>query len=376
MKQRTSQAPAFSNFEHYMISFLANRNPQEEIRGDSLELFFFSKTGNGDSFIERLLSIRKSCIFAEKKETMKPIHIAFSGIGAVGGYYGGRLAAAYQNSAQANLYFFARGRNLEAIRQEGLIIHNGDETILCHPTLSTDYASQLPPLDYLFCCTKGYDLSDNLMQLKPAIHAGTVIIPLLNGANISEQVAELFPQNQVWQGCVYIGARLLAPGVITKFSAKERFFFGSSDGDKEQQEALLQLLLPAGINAFNPDEIDLRIWKKFVMISTAATITSYYDLTIDKVIEQHYDEFLQLGEELRLIATAKGIHLPDDIATSSIETQKMMPAGSTTSMHADFQKGGRTELESLTGYVVRCGEELGVATPLYNKMYERLRKRR
>lgn len=306
---------------------------------------------------------------------MKAIHIAFSGIGAVGGYYGGRLAATYQHSEEVNVFFFARGRNLEAIRQKGLIIHNGEETIQCRPTLATDDAIQLPQLDYLFCCTKGYDLADNLKQLKPAIHHETVIIPLLNGANIHEQVAELFPENRVWQGCVYIGARLQEPGVITKFSAKERFFFGSSDGVKREQATLLHHLLYAGINAFNPDDINLRIWKKFLMISTAATITAYYDRPIDEVIAQHNDDFLTLGEELRQIAMAKGIHLPEDIAQTSIETQKMMPAGSTTSMHADFQKGGRTELESLTGYVVRCAEELGVAAPFYNRMYKELRGR-
>ena len=50
----------------------------------------------------------------------------------------------------------------------------------------------------------------------------------------------------------------------------------------------------------------------------------------------------------------------------------MMPPGSTTSMHTDFKNSKPTELESLTGYVIRLGEQLGIATPTYRRMYEKL----
>ena len=67
-----------------------------------------------------------------------------------------------------------------------------------------------------------------------------------------------------------------------------------------------------------------------------------------------------------------GVCLPDDIVYTSIETQKMMPAGSTTSMHSDFLAGKKTELETLTGYVIRQAEKLGVDVPTYRFMYNGL----
>ena len=84
----------------------------------------------------------------------------------------------------------------------------------------------------------------------------------------------------------------------------------------------------ARLNAFNPADIDLRIWKKFFMISTAATATSFFNQPIDEVLAQHIDLFIALGTELKSVAEAMGVRLPDDIVYTSIETQKMMPTGS------------------------------------------------
>lgn len=303
---------------------------------------------------------------------MSKIKIAFSGIGAVGGYYGGTLAAFYEKSSEVDVFFIARGENLRVIRENGLEIKKSYKKILAKPTLATDNPAEIGPVDYLFCCTKSYDLEDNIRQLSPVIGPDTVIIPLLNGAEISEQIQKILPDNKVWKGCVYIGARLVSPGYIEKFSLKDRLFFGLNKKDKEQQVKLRSLLNNARIFVTNPDDIDIEIWKKFFMISPAATITSYFNATINEVISDHMDLFIALGYELKSVAEAKGIQLPEDIVFSSIQAQKMMPGNSTTSMHSDFKNGNRTEIETLTGYVIREADALGIEVPTYKFMYKGL----
>ena len=303
---------------------------------------------------------------------MAKLRIAFSGIGAVGGYYGGMVAARYQGTIKADIFFIARGENLKAIRENGLQMQLGIRTIHTAPALATDNPAEIGPVDYLFCCTKSYDLEENIQQLKPVIGPETVIIPLLNGLDIEERIHNILPEQEVWKGCVYIGSRLTEPGVIEKFSLKERIFFGNKDANKDKQTELLKLLMYARLNAFNPADIDLRIWKKFFMISTAATDTSFFNQPIDEVLAQHIDLFIALGTELKSVAEAMGVRLPDDIVYTSIEMQKMMPAGSTTSMHSDFLAGKKTELETLTGYVIRQAEKLGVDVPTYRFMYNGL----
>lgn len=306
---------------------------------------------------------------------MSTIKIAISGIGAVGGYYGGMLARRYQDSSEVDIYFVSRGENMKVIKKNGLQIKDVNSNFVVFPKLITDKPEEIGVVDFLLCCTKSYDLKENLSNLKALIGKDTIIVPFLNGADITEQIEAILPANQVWQGCVYIGSRLIEPGVVHKFSSKERLFFGSESGNKQQQELLLKLLLDAGINAFNPEDITLRIWKKFFMISTAATITSYYDKPIDEVIREHYDTFRDLCVELKNVATAKGIPLAEDIIETTLETQKMMPPGSITSMHNDFKQGKNTELENLTGYVVREAKMLNIDAPNYNTMYNSLLKR-
>lgn len=303
---------------------------------------------------------------------MSAIKIAISGIGAVGGYYGGMLADHFKDSSEVELFFISRGENLKVIKEKGLKIESGNKVIVANPRMATDKPEEVGEADYLLCCTKSYDLKDNILKLAPLIGKKTVIVPFLNGANITEEIEKILPAQEVWQGCVYIGSRLIEPGLISKFSTKERLFFGSETGNKERQGILLNLFLEAGINAFNPEEITMRIWKKFFMISTAATITSYYNKPIDEVIRDNYDTFKALCLELKNIAFAKGVRLSDDIIDTTIETQRMMPPGSVTSMHYDFIQGRQSEVENLTGYVVREAERLDTPVPLYLKMYNKL----
>lgn len=305
---------------------------------------------------------------------MSKLKIAFSGIGAVGGYYGGKMAAHYKGTDKVDIYFISRGKNLQKIKENGLLIKEKSKELLAIPTCVTDKAADIGPVDYLFLSTKSYDLDNNLDQLQPLIAHHTIIIPLLNGADISERIRKTLPHNRVWKGCVYIGARLKEPGIIDKFSEKDSLYFGDDKENDEQQKQLLQLLLEAGINAINPEDIDQRIWKKFFMISIAGTITSYFNLTIGEAIEQNSDIFNALGKELKKVADEKGINLPEDIVQSSIEAQKMMPVGATTSMHADFINGKDTELETLTGYVVREAKRLKIDAPHYTYMYNQLKE--
>lgn len=303
---------------------------------------------------------------------MAKLRIAFSGIGAVGGYYGGMLTSRYQGTERADIFFIARGENLKAIREKGLEIRLSIREIHTAPALVSDNPAEIGPVDYLFCCTKSYDLEENIRQLRPVIGPDTVIIPLLNGLDIEERIHSILPDQEVWKGCVYIGSRLVEPGVVEKFSPKERIFFGNKDADKEKQAELLKLLTYARMNAFNPVDIDARIWKKFFMISTAATATSFFNQSIEEVLALHIDLFIALGSELKSVAEAMNANLPDDIVYTSIEAQKMMPPGSTTSMHSDFLAGKKTELESLTGYVIRQAEKLGIDVPTYRFMYNGL----
>lgn len=301
-------------------------------------------------------------------------NITISGLGGVGGYYGAKLVqAARLENLGREISFVARGAHLDAIAQRGLHVHTPEVDFSVRPDHLAQQASQLPPSDLLILATKSYDLSENIAQLRPIITPQTIILPLLNGIDITEQVQQLLPDNRVWDGCVYISGRKPAAGEILLEAARERFIFGSRAAERtpEEQE-LAALLTSVGVNVLNPDNIQERIQQKYIMISTTATGTAYYNQMVGQALSEHPVAMRALVEELCQLLEAEGHSLEPNAVDRTMERKQFMIPTSTSSMHVDFMNGSRTELETLTGYVVRKARALGLHLPYYETMYAAL----
>ncbi|SUB89402.1 2-dehydropantoate 2-reductase [Porphyromonas macacae] len=306
----------------------------------------------------------------------KTFNIVVSGIGGVGGYYGALLAK-YSQEINPNIrvWFVARGEHLKVISDSGLQVTTPSRNFIVHPAGADDNMHNLPKADLLIVATKSYDLKVNIDQLKPIIGHRTVILPLLNGANITEQIKDMLPETEVWYGCVYISARKGNPGSVYLESDSESFYFGSGKKIKTELECkLLDLFLESGINARNPENIRYVVREKFMMISATATATSYFNCPVGEVMEKHPDEMKHLREELIELSILQGYPMTaEEVEAGLLKKQYRMPADSTSSMHVDFLKGSKTELENLTGYVVHSANTLGLQVPTYEKMYEGLK---
>lgn len=119
------------------------------------------------------------------------------------------------------------------------------------------------------------------------------------------------------------------------------------------------------------------VWEKFLFISSIATLTSYLDLSIGAILHnpQHTTLLLGLLKELKMIADAEGIVLSENIIQKTLDKLASMPYDATSSMHSDFRKGGKTEVDLLTGYVVDEGRKLGIPTLNYEQIYNALRSK-
>ncbi len=300
--------------------------------------------------------------------------IAITGIGGVGGYFGGMLAKKYF-SGPHEIFFIARGENEKIIRENGLKMQtmNGEFTV--HPKMVTHDPSKTGAVDLLICCTKGYDLEEAVIQCKPCITYNTVILPLLNGVDATERISKIYPENEVWEGCVYLVSRLAEPGVIMETGNVRKLFFGSDIGQKEMMHSSEKIFSDAGIDATYSENITETKWEKFLFISPIATLTSFLNKNIASLFADVESEKLlhQLLSEINAVAIANGIILPENITLINIDKMRSLPPETTTSMHSDFKKGGRTELESLTGYVVRLAKSLEVSVPVFNMMYGKLK---
>ena len=301
-------------------------------------------------------------------------NITISGLGGVGGYYGAMLVqAARREDLGRTISFVARGAHCEAIRQRGLHVHTPERDFTVTPDFVAEDAHSLPPASLLILATKSYDLEANIQQLRPIIQPDTIILPLLNGADITEQVQSLLPELRVWDGCVYISGRKPSAGEILLEAERERFVYGSRLPERSSEELELYALLSSvGVNVHNPDDIETQICKKFLMISATATGTSYFNQTVGEALATHREEMRGLIEELCTLFSALGHDLGEDAVERTLERQTFMIPSTTSSMHVDFMAGRPTELETLTGYVVREARRIGLKLPLYERMYTAL----
>jgi 2-dehydropantoate 2-reductase len=297
--------------------------------------------------------------------------IAILGPGGVGGYFGGLLAEKYFNSENVEVIFITRAPTEKVIKEHGLrlITETSERTIF--PALVTSNPGSIGPLDYLICATKSYDLEESLIPLKNCITSSTVILPLLNGVDAAERIRTIYPSAEVWDGCVYIVTRLIEPGVVKESGNINVLYFGSNTASAKRLKQFENILKEATIDARLSENIEQTIWEKFLFISPFATLTTYLDIQIAEALSNpdHKETLIALLKELKSVADAKKISLPKDIIDKTLTKMEKVSPGAISSMHSDFRKGGKTELASLTEYVIRQGRMLNLATPIYNKIY-------
>ncbi len=289
--------------------------------------------------------------------------IGIVGAGGVGGYFGGRLAA-----AGSDVVWLARGAQLAALQRDGLRVQSqlGD---LHLPTVQvSDAAAAIGPVDLLLLTVKLWDTAAALESARPMIGQHTTVMSLQNGVQKDALLrAALGDAVALLGGVVYIEAHIEAPGLIVHGGTLQRLVFGPFDGAPSPlAEEFLQACQTAGIVAELSPTIEKAIWEKFVFLVGLSTITSASRLTIGPMRTNAHTRGLLLGlmREVVLVGRARGIDLPEAFADEAIGRFDAMPSAMTSSMHKDLLRGSRLELAWLSGHVVELGRALGVATPI------------
>ena len=296
--------------------------------------------------------------------------IGILGLGGVGGYFGGLLAKTYFKSDEVEIIFIARGETQKAIAKNGLKVITDDLETVVYPKLVSNNPAEIGKLDYLICATKTYDIEESLLSLKKCITLKTVILPLYNGVDAPERIKKIFPENEVLQGCVYIISMIISPGTIRKIGFYEKLFFGSKTIPISKLEELQLIFKNAKIESYLVENIEETVWEKFIFISALASATSYLNQNIGEILinKESKDIYVALLYEIEAVAKAKGLQLPTDIVDQTIIKLEKSPKNATSSMNRDLLAGNKTEVTSLTQFVVNEGLKYGVKTPLYEKI--------
>ena len=303
--------------------------------------------------------------------------IAVFGIGGVGGILGGALAR-----ENPDTFFCARGRNLEAIRQDGLRVQSpmlGDFAV--RPRLASDNAADFGVVDAVIVSCKGCSLPESCGAIAPMLAPHTVVVPLFNGLMLSELMAPLLPPCVLADGVVYIFSHLEGPGRVAQTSKSCRVIAGMRDGSRpDALEELAGILNRAGIQASVTDDILTESWRKYVTMGSSSVMFCYYDGPAGKVREDpDYETVLRaVVGEMIAVAAARGVRLPEDMGDRLADLFREMPPENMTSLYRDLSGGKaakETELHNIIGRMVEMGREAGIPTPYHSAAYERFASR-
>ncbi len=300
--------------------------------------------------------------------------IGVLGLGGVGGYFGGLLAKEYAKAETFEIIFIACGETQKNIKESGLKISTDEGETIVYPDLVSDNPEVIGTLDYLICATKTYDIETSFESYRKCITKNTVILPLYNGVDATERISKIFPENIVLQGCVYIVSMIVKPGIIKKIGPYEKLFFGSKLTPDSKAARLQSIFEKAKIESYLVDNIEENVWEKFIFISALASATSYLNQNIGQILSNPENKqiYVSLLHEIALVASAKGLKMPDNIVEQTITKLEKSPQEATSSMHRDFMAHHKTELASLTEYVVNEGIKYSVPTPIYQMVLSKL----
>ncbi|ABZ85530.1 2-dehydropantoate 2-reductase [Heliomicrobium modesticaldum Ice1] len=306
------------------------------------------------------------------------MRIAIVGLGGVGGYFGGKIAAAAAASGEDEVFFLVRGRHREAIAARGLVVKGREGEFTAKPALATEDAAEIGPVDFVLFCVKTYDLESAAAKMIPLVGEQTIILPLLNGVDHAKRLRAALPRGRVLNGCCYIFSMIESPGVISGGAGRIVYGVDSQPGLPEilpeELEAIAGLFRRSGIAAKHVANADVALWSKYLLICSLGGITSYYQAPVGAITgdPRRLAQLRAMMEEVEAVARAQGVPLPEAIVEETMKSVFSFGPDSTTSMQRDFEKGNRTELESFSGYIVRTGAELGVPTPTHGEVYAKL----
>ncbi|MCA9914367.1 MAG: 2-dehydropantoate 2-reductase [Anaerolineae bacterium] len=291
------------------------------------------------------------------------------GSGAVGSYFGAKL-----QQLGHEVVFIARGKQLQALRKNGLTLQHDSESITLTVT-ATDDLSAAGSADYVFITVKTWHVPEIIPQLTHFSDSHTRFLTLQNGVESAPMVADAVGEERTFAGLVRGFFQLDAPGLVNHVGVQPTIIFGTLDGERTPQAVtLFDILAQTGIHAELSDDIEAALWEKFLLVTALSGVGAVTRASIGEIrdYEPTYEMLKETMLEILHLGQGRGVNLNDGIPEKLMQFVSTFPYEATTSMQRDIMNGLPSELEAQTGAVVRLGREIAIPTPLNQMIYNSL----
>ncbi|KQL52324.1 hypothetical protein AN964_01375 [Heyndrickxia shackletonii] len=297
------------------------------------------------------------------------MHTVVFGAGAVGGYFGGKLAC-----AGYPVTFLVREKRFEQLKKRNLRVlsFHGDFTIT--PNLAVS-SNEIEHPELVILALKNYHLEGALPQLETLIKNGAKILPLLNGVQHMEILTNQFGEENILGGVCYIESTLNEEGDIVQTSPMHDIVFGAlNNGKTPFLNQMEDMFKQSNVNVIQTENIVSEMWNKFIFLATLSGITSATRQPIGVAMNDPATKALlvDLIQEIYQIAISLHIPLAEDTVRKIINKAEGLPPAMTSSMHRDLEKGLPIEVESLQGYILDQATKHGIQVPVVRAIYSLL----
>lgn len=292
---------------------------------------------------------------------------AIIGAGGTGGCLGFFL-----KKAGKDVTLIARGKHLEAIRKNGLTIQKlwdeSRETLPVKACTAEEY-KEIP--DVILVCIKGYSMDETVPTIKKIVGKETVVIPILNIYGTGGRLQKKLPELTVTDGCIYVSANIMEPGVILQHGKILRVVFGARKPEEETEKMreVAKDMVTDDLEVILSENIRRDAMVKFSYVSPIGAAGLYCNaVAADFQREGEQREmFKALIREIVALSHAMGIEFEEDLVERNLKILASLSPEATTSMQRDVMEGKRSEMDGLVYEVVRMGREYKVSMPQYEK---------
>jgi len=225
-------------------------------------------------------------------------------------------------------------------------------------------------------CVKTLDTEAAAKSLVPHLAPSAAVISLQNGVDNVERIrsaAKIDP----FAAVVYVAAAMTAPGRL-KHSGRGDLILGDLPGRLEEDglrrrrlKNIASLFERAGVPCRVSANVEGELWVKLIVNCTYNAVSAlgraqYYRATGNRWTRE---VMIKVIEEAVAVARAAGVRLPEVNMVETVLKISETMTNATSSTAQDLARGKRTEIDSLNGYLVRRGAEVGVATPVNQTLH-------
>lgn len=291
--------------------------------------------------------------------------IGIVGTGAIGGYFGGKLA-----SSGFEVVFLSRGRTLEILKTHGLTLETKEKTSIIREAIFTDNPSELKTCKYILFSVKSYDTQSTINKIKNYIGDNAIVITQQNGINNDLILSKVLGKKRVIPALTKGGYSSPNLGHFKNlgFAILE---FGEYDGKiSPRLTEFANICNKAGIETIVSKQIQTERWKKYILNCTFNIISAITRLRTDQMLNNSkiYYLSIQTMKEIISVASKEGIILNEsNTIKEAIATVKKLGSFKTSTLQ-DIENGKPIELEAFTGYVLKLAHKHKVKVPI-NKIF-------